>query len=90
MLCRLFANLNLVRDVGIEPTSSRLKAVTAPGGVTGARNLSRDLSSGRVVRDQVRQAKADLPMALLCPIKSMAPVLAIAGVVANAVPWPPL
>ena len=25
MLCRLFANLNLVRDVGIEPTSSRLK-----------------------------------------------------------------
>jgi hypothetical protein len=25
MLCRLFANVTLVRDVGIEPTSSRLK-----------------------------------------------------------------
>ena len=55
------------------------------GGVTGARNLSGDLSFAKVVRDQVRQAKADSPLALLCPVKSMAPVLAIASVVANAV-----
>jgi hypothetical protein len=52
--------------------------------------LSRDLSSAKVVRDQVRQAKADSPLALLCPVKSMAPVLAIAGMVANVVSRPPL
>jgi hypothetical protein len=71
--------------------SFQLKSINrALGGVTGARNLSRDLSFAKVVRDQVRQAKADTPLALLCPVKSMAPVLAIAGMVANVVSRPPL
>jgi hypothetical protein len=38
-----------------------------------------------LVRDSVRRAKADIPLVLLCPVKSMAPVLAIAGMVARAV-----
>ncbi len=35
-------------------------------------------------KDQVRQAKADFPLVLLCPDKSMAPVLAITDMVARA------
>jgi hypothetical protein len=38
-----------------------------------------------LVEDSVRRAKADFPLVLLCPVKSMAPVLAIAGMVARAV-----
>jgi len=38
-----------------------------------------------LVEDSVRRAKADLPLVPLCPVKSMAPVLAIAGLVARAV-----
>jgi len=32
-----------------------------------------------LVEDSVRRAKADFPLVPLCPVKSMAPVLAIAG-----------
>ena len=38
-----------------------------------------------LVEDSVRRAKADFPLVPLCPVKSMAPVLAIAGMVARAV-----
>jgi hypothetical protein len=38
-----------------------------------------------LVEDAVRRAKADFPLVPLCPVKSMAPVLAIAGMVARAV-----
>ena len=34
------------------------------------------------MQDEVRQAKADRPLVLACPINSMAPVLAITGMVA--------
>ena len=37
-----------------------------------------------LVEDSVRRAKADFPLVPLCPVKSMAPVLAIAGMVARA------
>jgi hypothetical protein len=37
------------------------------------------------VEDSVRRAKADFPLVPLCPVKSMAPVLAIAGMVARVV-----
>src|SRR5579864_5146564 len=37
-----------------------------------------------LVKDSVRRAKADFPLVPLCPVKSMAPVLAIAGMVARA------
>jgi len=39
----------------------------------------------RLGEDSVRRAKADFPLVPLCPVKSMAPVLAIAGMVARAV-----
>ena len=39
----------------------------------------------RLGEDSVRGAKADFPLVPLCPVKSMAPVLAIAGMVARAV-----
>jgi hypothetical protein len=38
-----------------------------------------------LIADPVRQAKADLSLVLRRPIKSMAPVLAIAGMVARTV-----
>jgi hypothetical protein len=38
-----------------------------------------------LVEDSVRRAKADFPLVPLCPVKSMAPVLAIAGMVARVV-----
>jgi len=38
-----------------------------------------------LVEDLVRRAKADFPLVPLCPVKSMAPVPAIAGMVARAV-----
>jgi hypothetical protein len=38
-----------------------------------------------LVGDSVRRAKADFPLVPLCPVKSMAPVLAIAGMVARAI-----
>jgi hypothetical protein len=38
-----------------------------------------------LVEDSVRRAKADFPLVPLCPVKSMAPVLAIAGMVARAI-----
>jgi hypothetical protein len=41
--------------------------------------------SVRLGEDLVRGAKADFPLVPLCPVKSMAPVLAIAGMVARAV-----
>ena len=37
--------------------------------------------SVRLGEDSVRRAKADFPLVPLCPVKSMAPVLAIAGMV---------
>jgi hypothetical protein len=37
----------------------------------------------RLGEDSVRRAKADFPLVPLCPVKSMAPVLAIAGMVAR-------
>jgi len=38
-----------------------------------------------LIKDSVGRAKADFPLVPLCPVKSMAPVLAIAGMVARAV-----
>jgi hypothetical protein len=38
-----------------------------------------------LVEDPVRRAKADFPLVPLCPVKSMAPVPTIAGMVARAV-----
>ena len=38
-----------------------------------------------LVEDSVRRTKADVPLVSLCPVKRMAPVLAIAGMVARAV-----
>jgi hypothetical protein len=38
-----------------------------------------------LVKDSVRRAKADFPLVPLCPVKSMAPVLAIADMVARAI-----
>ena len=55
------------------------------GGVTGAQKLVVSLSFGKVSQGSSSAAKADTPLALLCPINTMAPVLAIAGMVANAV-----
>src|SRR5215469_1063438 len=47
-----------------------------------------------LVKDSVWRAKADFPLVPLCPVKSMAPVLAIAGMVARGsrydVPLTPL
>lgn len=40
-----------------------------------------------LIEDSVRRAKADFPLVPLCPVKSMAPVLAIAGMVARAVEY---
>src|ERR1700731_3869249 len=40
---------------------------------------------GRLGEDSVRRAKADFPLVPLCPVRSMAPVLSIAGMVARAV-----
>ena len=41
--------------------------------------------SASLIEDSVRRAKADFPLVPLCPVKSMAPVLAIAGMVARVV-----
>jgi hypothetical protein len=38
-----------------------------------------------LIEDSVRRAKADFPLVPLCPVKNMAPVLAIANMVARAV-----
>jgi hypothetical protein len=49
------------------------------GGVTGAQKLVVSLEFWQGSQGSSSAAKADTPLALLCPINSMAPVLAITG-----------